>query len=181
MRVFQVLLVFATVRVIGKSLPGMWYYVFDILYTYDLIETFYLADAEVRNNNNGYLHKDIVPRNNWEKCSPPEYDASHYKRDGQERGDNDTLWKRMILPPNREGMGQFMVDETGDDNAWPIVWKYRSSDVNTASFEEFGDKEFSFQTSLLRGCTVLAIISRRGVYITHYWESISFAPEPCSG
>jgi hypothetical protein len=51
-------------------------------------------------------------------------------------------------------------------------------DVNTAVFEEFSDwpnRELSFSATQLKGCTMLAIISRKGVYLAHYWESISFS------
>ncbi|KAF3385661.1 hypothetical protein DPV78_012376 [Talaromyces pinophilus] len=48
----------------------------------------------------------------------------------------------------------------------------------TSMFEQFGDESFSLGTGFLCGCTTLVIISRRGVYTGHYWESISFSPDP---
>ncbi|KAF2120140.1 hypothetical protein BDV96DRAFT_674367 [Lophiotrema nucula] len=163
MRVLQVLLVFATVQVNGRILP----------------DTSHLTDAEIKDNDNRDLHRRVLPRDHLSKCSPPTYGTPYYRRDGQETGHNDTFWKRMKLPPSQEQMGRFMLEETGGAHAWPIVWDSRGSDMNTADFETFRNrrKEFSFQTHGLIGCTVLAIISRKGVYIAHYWESISFSIE----
>lgn len=60
-----------------------------------------------------------------------------------------------------------------------MVWEVpEGTDVNTALFTPFDGKEaVSVGTSHLCGCTSLVIISQRGVYSTHYWESISFDPD----
>lgn len=47
----------------------------------------------------------------------------------------------------------------------------------TSVFEEFEDEAFSLGTGFLCGCTTLVIISRKAVYIGHYWENISFSPD----
>ncbi|KAF2028202.1 hypothetical protein EK21DRAFT_70342, partial [Setomelanomma holmii] len=46
----------------------------------------------------------------------------------------------------------------------------------TPFFDDF-TKERTLYTPGLRGCTVLAIISRKGVFLGHYWESKSFSPD----
>lgn len=62
--------------------------------------------------------------------------------------------------------------------ATQMVWEVNGGDVNTAKFFTWpADRALSIGTSHLCGCTSMVIISRRGVYVTHYWESISFAPE----
>jgi hypothetical protein len=62
----------------------------------------------------------------------------------------------------------------------PFAWSYgsegRPTEVNTALYRDF-TKERSLVTLQLRGCTVLAIVSRKGAYMSHYWESIAFDPE----
>lgn len=95
----------------------------------------------------------------------------------------------MKLPPSGR-MGQFMIQETTDPSGehYPIIWNRPTgtggerADYNTATFVPFrpyiqDGVEFSVSTGGLKGCTVLAIISRRAVYIAHYWESIVFAPD----
>ncbi|KAJ4359517.1 uncharacterized protein N0V89_000072 [Didymosphaeria variabile] len=93
-------------------------------------------------------------------------------------------------------MDQYMIAETESDSLdnYPVVWDRSQgrdsegqsrprADFNTATFLEYSKcfirdkKEFSMSTSVLEGCTVLAIISRRAVYVAHYWESIAFAPD----
>jgi len=37
--------------------------------------------------------------------------------------------------------------------------------------------EFSYAAARLQGCTMLVVISRKGTYMAHYWESISFDPD----
>lgn len=60
-----------------------------------------------------------------------------------------------------------------------IVWQSdEGDDMNTALFRPLPQKgEFSLATSHLCGCCSLWIISRKGVYAAHWWESIAFAPD----
>lgn len=101
---------------------------------------------------------------------------------------NITLSRRMKLP-EPDKMADFMIAETitPDIDNYPIVWdraagQGQRADFNTALLMEYkypirDSKEFSMSTTGLHGCTVLAIISRKAVYMTHYWESITFAPD----
>jgi hypothetical protein len=61
-----------------------------------------------------------------------------------------------------------------------FVWNTGSgakpSDVNTAISRDFSMNRNLF-TPHLKWCTVLAIISRKSVFLGHYWESISFDPD----
>lgn len=85
-------------------------------------------------------------------------------------------------------MEDFMNDEVG--NAESVVWELpdgrdsdgeeQFQDVNTSvlrEFRDFADEELSLSAQQLKGCTMLAIISRRGVYLSHWWETISFNPD----
>ncbi|KAJ4364157.1 hypothetical protein N0V83_009612 [Neocucurbitaria cava] len=79
-------------------------------------------------------------------------------------------------------MDAFMVAEL--DNAVNVVWgvpdpndKTAEIDVNTSRIEKLREIEVSLGAMELTGCTMLAIISRKGVYMSHWWESISFAPD----
>ncbi|KAH7063894.1 hypothetical protein BKA63DRAFT_538387 [Paraphoma chrysanthemicola] len=97
---------------------------------------------------------------------------------------NATLWRRVMkLPPSNAAnvMKDYIMDETGpDSSAYDTVWRVGPaddpSDVNTSVYSEL-KSERSFVATMLQGCTVLAIISRKGVYIGHYWENIAFATD----
>jgi hypothetical protein len=93
----------------------------------------------------------------------------------------------MQLPvPGREE--QFIMRETGPNgHGIQAVWEQRDPavkppekpayfDINTALFYDFAE-ERSIVAAELKGCTMLAVISRKGVYIGHYWESIAFATD----
>tara|TARA_R110002003_G_scaffold149_6_gene13536 strand:- start:5605 stop:6399 length:795 start_codon:yes stop_codon:yes gene_type:complete len=88
----------------------------------------------------------------------------------------------MILPaPNGpEQIEEYIMRETQDPNVQMFVWNTGSgakpSDVNTAISRDFSMNRNLF-TPDLKGCTVLAVISRKGVFLGHYWESISFDPD----
>ena len=51
------------------------------------------------------------------------------------------------------------------------------TDANTAIFRPIGDEAFSVGLQGLKGCVCLFTQSHRGVYATHYWETISFDPD----
>ncbi|KAL4968144.1 uncharacterized protein BDV14DRAFT_197371 [Aspergillus stella-maris] len=57
-----------------------------------------------------------------------------------------------------------------------------TADLSTAVMKKFGSvgrrKKYSTGTSGLSGCTTMYVISRKGVYATHWWENLSFAPDP---
>lgn len=86
----------------------------------------------------------------------------------------------MTLPGDGD-MNAFMVRETGSAGT-QIIWQKKVKgeweDMATADFMEFKNMAFSYGTGYLCGCTVLYIISRKGVYVAHYWENISFNPDP---
>ena len=84
--------------------------------------------------------------------------------------------QRDMTLPRAGQMEEFMVKEV--PKAVSIVWEIpKGNDLNTAMFKDFARLPFSLGTSGLCGCTSLWIISRKGVYATHYWESISFSPD----
>ncbi|KAL0465086.1 hypothetical protein QR685DRAFT_148569 [Neurospora intermedia] len=87
------------------------------------------------------------------------------------------LAERTITEPTPGQEDQFMFHEI--PKATQMVWEVpEGTDVNTALFTPFDGKEaVSVGTSHLCGCTSLVIISQRGVYSTHYWETISFDPD----
>jgi hypothetical protein len=90
--------------------------------------------------------------------------------------------------PAPGAVDQFILHETDEDgDAVPAVWEQRDPevkppsppsyyDINTALFYDF-EQERSIAATRLKGCTMLAVISRKGVYIGHYWESIAFSPD----
>ncbi|KPM40776.1 hypothetical protein AK830_g5791 [Neonectria ditissima] len=82
----------------------------------------------------------------------------------------------MTLPDG--DMEKFMLSEV--PKAQQIVWQIpKGTDINTAVSRSFGDSRrgFSLGTMGLCGCTSVWIISRSGVYASHFWESISFSPD----
>jgi hypothetical protein len=74
-------------------------------------------------------------------------------------------------------MDRFMLGEITRPNLRPIAWQVNGGDVNTASLTELKRTALSVGTDGLCGCTTLVVISRRSIYATHWWESISFAPD----
>ena len=87
--------------------------------------------------------------------------------------------KRMLLPAI--SMGYFYSRSFPDMK--PIVPDTPDNvgDMSTSVIQAFSDlqanEEFSTGTAGLKGCTTLYIISRTGVFASHYWESISFSPD----
>ncbi|KAL3429545.1 hypothetical protein BDV09DRAFT_190039 [Aspergillus tetrazonus] len=55
-------------------------------------------------------------------------------------------------------------------------------DMSTAVMKTFSSlgrrKQYSTGVAHLSGCTTMYIISRRAVYATHWWENVSFDPDP---
>jgi hypothetical protein len=87
----------------------------------------------------------------------------------------------MELKPDDVTMENWIVDQTREEgDGEPVVWQIGNtkdpSDVNTAVYRDF-KKERSLVMIRLQGCTGLAIVGRKGVYMAHYWENISFAPD----
>lgn len=82
--------------------------------------------------------------------------------------------REMILPGS--DINGFMVNEV--PRAQPIVWQMPSGDdMNTSIYKPLRRVAISLGVSGLCGCTSLWIISHKGVYASHWWESISFSPE----
>ncbi|PYI08863.1 hypothetical protein BO78DRAFT_468121 [Aspergillus sclerotiicarbonarius CBS 121057] len=90
------------------------------------------------------------------------------------------LAKRMELPGL--SLGAFYEDEL------PKITKRivtrgsapKATWLSAAVMQEFGRlrrKEWSTGLEGLKGCTSMYIISRKGVYATHWWENVSFDPD----
>jgi hypothetical protein len=95
---------------------------------------------------------------------------------------NATLLRRVMQPPARGNpalIGPYVMLGSGPQStAEAIVWSDdRGNQINTAKFWRIGKNAFSLTTVRLKGCTMLAIMSRKGVYIGHYWENIAFDPD----
>jgi hypothetical protein len=84
----------------------------------------------------------------------------------------------------------FIMRETNGPHTYPLVWDIDNPpepgnsrertqyDVNTATYKKFNaEASISLATPDLHGCSCLAIVSRKGVYFTHYWESIAYSPD----
>jgi hypothetical protein len=87
----------------------------------------------------------------------------------------------MELKPDDVTMERWIVLQTsGNHDEEPVVWRIGNqndpTDVNTAVYRDFR-KERSLVMTHLQGCTGLAIIGRKAVYMSHYWENLSFAPD----
>ncbi|KAF2821563.1 hypothetical protein CC86DRAFT_411244 [Ophiobolus disseminans] len=72
-----------------------------------------------------------------------------------------------------------MVETVG--NVEQVIYEGSDDDrdvggVNTAMFRDFSRRR-SLVATHLHGCTMLVIIGRKGVYMGHYWENISFDPD----
>lgn len=78
-------------------------------------------------------------------------------------------------------MTEFYNSELTNPEINPIIWEVQTrdgiEDANTADIATFNDVAVSYGTRQLCGCTVLLIVSKRGVYAAHYWENIVFDPD----
>jgi hypothetical protein len=120
------------------------------------------------------------------KCSPPEPPSDNAKRELEieyyDPAGNGTQVRRTLKMPEStspKNIDEYVQREIGAEGFKKIVWsttyKKRKVDMNTSKAVEFNSKKaVSIGTDGLCGCTVLAIVSRKGVYMGHYWESISF-------
>ncbi|PKX96407.1 uncharacterized protein P174DRAFT_474596 [Aspergillus novofumigatus IBT 16806] len=99
------------------------------------------------------------------------------------------LWLRAWLAfaastnPLIAGFIRFERDSfpNNDEPIVPHVEAPTATDMSTAvmkTFSSLGDNEqYSTGTGGLSGCTIMYIISRKGVYATHWWENMSFSPD----
>jgi hypothetical protein len=116
-------------------------------------------------------------------CSAPRYDPNVAKRKLNVRAstDNATIHQRMELP-TATNIEKYIMKHTKE--AVQVVWPQRARDerkvvydTNTSLFDEYKfyqDDVLSLATTHLVGCTMLVVVSRKGVFIGHYWENISF-------
>lgn len=82
--------------------------------------------------------------------------------------------RQMTLPGI--DMDAFMTHEV--PNSQSVAWSMpNGDDMNTSIYKPFRRKAVSLGTFGLCGCSSLFIISRSGVYASHWWESISFSPD----
>lgn len=88
------------------------------------------------------------------------------------------LVSRTMITPGA-GMTAFYKEALVEPGFARVVFRdLHKSDQNTAVFEELrkdqGPKSLGVER--LCGCTTLVIVSRSAVYITHWWEDLSFSP-----
>ncbi|KAF1917524.1 hypothetical protein BDU57DRAFT_513823 [Ampelomyces quisqualis] len=139
------------------------------------------------NHSNFHARDRLLKRSTRQKCSPPQPSRRDKPVLPNRSINNATLWRRvMTLPTDSNHVGGiegFVMRETGE--AISTVWdvEYTGPDgesspqgINNALFDDFKTAR-SFSATHLQGCTMLVVISRKGVYIGHYWESIAFAPD----
>ncbi|KAJ5084906.1 hypothetical protein NUU61_009485 [Penicillium alfredii] len=104
-------------------------------------------------------------------------------------GNSSSLTRRTITLPKRrtkKAMDAYIQGQLVPHKSHRIIWRknvdvgngqFQVEDMATSLFKPLDDEAFSLGTNHLSGCTVLVIVSRKGVYMAHYWESISFVPE----
>ena len=95
--------------------------------------------------------------------------------------DPNEVAKRMELP--KRSIGAFYRREM-PLMPEPIVPEFETAyapEMSTAILKTFASlgpgEQFSTGVSHLAGCTTLYLISRKGVYATHWWENVSFDPD----
>jgi hypothetical protein len=125
------------------------------------------------------------------KCSPPIAPSDIDKRDAEfmyyDPAGNGTLSRRTIVMPesNLAGpMDKYVHNELGAEGFTKIVWqkqerqkngKLKNVDMDTSKVVQFKSvNAVSMGTDGLCGCTALVIVSKKGCYMAHFWESISF-------
>ena len=125
------------------------------------------------------------------KCSPPvapsDLDKRYAEFDYYDPAGNGTLSRRTIVMPesNLVGpMGKYVHNELDAQGFKKIVWqkqerqkngKLKNVDMDTSKVIPFKSvNPVSMGTDGLCGCTALVIVSKKGCFMGHFWESISF-------
>lgn len=135
----------------------------------------------------------MLPRDQRETCDAPSYDPDNPSHHNARRVDlaamrtmnNMTLVRRVMDLPTPGNMDDFIMRETSlDGDSIAIVWQLHEFDkvkkervpydVNTSLYYDFSQAR-SLSAIRLKGCTMMAVISRRGVFIGHWWENLSFS------
>ncbi len=110
------------------------------------------------------------------KCAPLQWNVGARSLPETFTG-NYSLHKRVMTLPvvgaTPDALSDFMVQEVAA--ARKVI---HDDTVSTASYKRFGRKPTSFGISELSGCTTLVVVSRTGAYIGHYFENLSFDPDP---
>ncbi|KAK4236579.1 hypothetical protein C8A03DRAFT_35518 [Achaetomium macrosporum] len=65
----------------------------------------------------------------------------------------------------KDFQGRSKVGRTIKDTEQPVSWQY-----------EFKDRPFQLVSGGLHGCTMVTLVSKRAVWMAHYWESYSNGP-----
>lgn len=128
-------------------------------------------------------------------CGLAEFDQLRYtaipRKSATRRWEEDlegvnTTLGRLLLPrtmslpkgSSAEDMNTFLIEEGQKDGIYDTVWEAQRNGVrrgiNTAVTQNLDKKAFGYEMSHLAGCTALLIVSRKGMYIGHYWENIGF-------
>lgn len=153
-----------------------------------------VLDHSVNHFGAAYSEKNISPREDErEKCNAERYDPANPGNAKDRRSNlgttesfgNATIVRRVMTLPAEGAIEEFIMKETGEDgNSIAIVWQLPETvskkkswyDVNTSLYYDFKEAR-SFSATRLKGCTMMAIISRRGIFIGHWWENLSFDPD----
>lgn len=106
----------------------------------------------------------------------PSISARNVGCGGRSSVNGSSLSRRVMNTPSDSSvstMDNFMRREL--QNAIPVVWVNRlGNDQNTAVFLPLKLEAISLGTTRLSGCTSMVIVSRTGVYFTHWWENLTF-------
>jgi hypothetical protein len=150
-----------------------------------------MAEADVGldcHNNSCLSSGHLIRRSVRSKCTPPRKPGINSRNlHPHAAPHNGTLWRRVMNPPpagDPTAIGNWVYAATGNDAPSDFIVFPDASDpdpdaeMNNALYRGFNkNKEISVVGRELQGCTVLAIVSRKGVYVGHYWENIAFAPD----
>ncbi|KAL2070257.1 hypothetical protein VTL71DRAFT_13283 [Oculimacula yallundae] len=90
----------------------------------------------------------------------------------------------MIVPTPKPSttvaktMFEFFTASFIEPRSRSIVWDDGTeTDFNTAVYKDLSSEALSLGSEGLCGCTVLLVVSRTGVYMSYYFESLAFSPD----
>ncbi|KAJ0426709.1 hypothetical protein BJY00DRAFT_270854 [Aspergillus carlsbadensis] len=138
----------------------------------------------------GFCPVSLAKRNirNWET----EYSAWERANTTAVRRDTNSLVRRVFRyntnsdryngrAPTRAEADAYLpaalVNDRENDQYGPVEGFFDGTEAPVMLQREFGDESFQWGTGGLHGCTMVAVISRRAVWMAHFWEVYSHSKQ----
>ncbi|KAI1800357.1 hypothetical protein F4811DRAFT_539453 [Daldinia bambusicola] len=119
----------------------------------------------------------------------PSNDTAQDEAASEQEGTHHLL-RRTLRNVRQNGIGNFLQGKTdalvllrdnGNTNTINLADATNANDYTFATLKQFSDFQapnfLNIGIDGLEGCTVLTVVSKKAVYMAHFFESLAFAPE----